>query len=308
MNDYNFGNFLYSLRTEKGLSQSQLGEMLGVTNKAVSKWENGSAKPNTKLIPKIAEIFSITVEEIFACKRIELDMEYENIKKYLSAQKRKFAVLSSAFLSAVIVIPLWLIEFICVVFGFGVPDDIIGPLGAVGLILSFIIALTTYIIYRKNYKKALTPDGMLLPEKFEKGIKRGVVVSFSCWYGIFILTVIFYSLLLFFAPSILSANIFLSVMAFIWILMTAVLICLLNIKCLLSIKIFNKVVENKKRIVFSQLSLKHKICYIAFIVLYFLFAIVGGILMRNMHLFRLLFIISGFACLGAAMLIRLNKK
>ena len=64
---------------EKGLSQSQLGEMLGVTNKAVSKWENGSAKPNTKLIPKIAEIFSITVEEIFACKRIELDMEYENI-------------------------------------------------------------------------------------------------------------------------------------------------------------------------------------------------------------------------------------
>ncbi len=293
---------------EKGLSQSQLGEMLGVTNKAVSKWENGSAKPNTKLIPKIAEIFSITVEEIFACKRIELDMEYENIKKYLSAQKRKFAVLSSAFLSAVIVIPLLLIEFIFVVVGFGVPDDIIGPLGAVGLILSFIIALTAYIIYRKNYKKALTPDGMLLPEKFEKGIKRGVVVSFSCWYGIFILTVIFYSLLLFFAPSILSANIFLSVMAFIWILMTAVLICLLNIKCLLSIKIFNKAVENKKRIVFSQLSLKHKICYIAFIVLYFIFAIVGGILMRNMHLFRLLFIIAGFACLGAAMIIRLNKK
>ena len=41
MNDYAFGNFLFDLRTEKGFSQAQLGEMLGVTNKAVSKWENG---------------------------------------------------------------------------------------------------------------------------------------------------------------------------------------------------------------------------------------------------------------------------
>ena len=76
MYDYTFGNFLYSLRNEKGLSQAQLGELLGVTNKAVSKWENGSAKPNTILIPRIAEIFGVTVEELFACKRLKKDCEY----------------------------------------------------------------------------------------------------------------------------------------------------------------------------------------------------------------------------------------
>ena len=85
MNDYAFGNFLYALRTEKGLSQVQLGDMLGVTNKAVSKWENGSAKPNTVLIPKLAEILGVTVEELFACKRFEKDCEYEKIKKQLSS-------------------------------------------------------------------------------------------------------------------------------------------------------------------------------------------------------------------------------
>ena len=90
MNDYTFGNFLCSLRTEKGLSQAQLGEMLGVTNKAVSKWENGSAKPNTNLLSRLAEILGVTVEELFASKRIEKNSELENIKAKLLYQKKKY--------------------------------------------------------------------------------------------------------------------------------------------------------------------------------------------------------------------------
>ena len=41
MNDYRFGNQIYELRRRAELSQTQLAGMLGVTNKAVSKWENG---------------------------------------------------------------------------------------------------------------------------------------------------------------------------------------------------------------------------------------------------------------------------
>lgn len=41
MGNYNFGNYICELREKKGLSQSELGAKLGVTNKAVSKWENG---------------------------------------------------------------------------------------------------------------------------------------------------------------------------------------------------------------------------------------------------------------------------
>ncbi len=41
MNDYTFGNRILQMREQRNLSQSKLAEMLGVTNKAVSKWETG---------------------------------------------------------------------------------------------------------------------------------------------------------------------------------------------------------------------------------------------------------------------------
>lgn len=41
MDNYEFAQRIVELRRQKGLSQKQLGEMLGVSNKAVSKWENG---------------------------------------------------------------------------------------------------------------------------------------------------------------------------------------------------------------------------------------------------------------------------
>ena len=66
MNDFIFGNYLCSLRENAGLSQYQLGTLLGVTDKAVSKWENGAAKPRTKLCERIANIFGISVDELLS--------------------------------------------------------------------------------------------------------------------------------------------------------------------------------------------------------------------------------------------------
>ncbi len=69
MNDYRFGNFIYELRTEKGLSQSELGKILGVSNKAVSKWENGEAKPRSGKLALLAETLGVTVGELLCGKR-----------------------------------------------------------------------------------------------------------------------------------------------------------------------------------------------------------------------------------------------
>lgn len=64
MRDYKFGTRLYNLRKGKGLSQTELGNLVGVTNKAVSKWETGEAKPALTQLIKLGKIFDVSVEEI----------------------------------------------------------------------------------------------------------------------------------------------------------------------------------------------------------------------------------------------------
>ncbi len=68
MNDYRFGNRLYALRRSRGLSQAALAELLGVTNKAVSKWETGRAKPSTGTLRRLAELLGTGVEELLTLK------------------------------------------------------------------------------------------------------------------------------------------------------------------------------------------------------------------------------------------------
>ncbi len=68
MKDYSFGNFLRELRERRGLSQYQLGALVGVSNKAVSKWENGSSKPKSPLLFRLSELLGVTVDELFACR------------------------------------------------------------------------------------------------------------------------------------------------------------------------------------------------------------------------------------------------
>lgn len=259
MNDYTFGNFLYELRTEKGLSQSQLGELLCVTNKAVSKWENGSAKPNTRLIPRLAEILGVTVEELFACKRLEKDDELAEIKEQLTLQKKKYAILSSVFLSALMILPLLLIEFVCVVMGFRLPDDVAGPLGAVGLIFAFVISLTAFVIYRKDFKHAMTSSELVYPPRFIKNVKNGFLFSAVAWACLLALLLAVYLPLFHFASDPTPANIFLSVAVFILIMLSGAFICFANIKHLLKIKFAPK--QRRERIRFSDLPVWCRVCY-----------------------------------------------
>lgn len=68
MNDYQFGNRLFRLRRNAGLSQMEMARKIGVTNKAVSKWENGTAKPSTNALHKLSCLFGVSIEELLTLK------------------------------------------------------------------------------------------------------------------------------------------------------------------------------------------------------------------------------------------------
>ena len=59
------GNQIALYRKNAGLTQDVLAQKLGVTNQAVSKWESGLCCPDVTLLPKIADIFGITMDELF---------------------------------------------------------------------------------------------------------------------------------------------------------------------------------------------------------------------------------------------------
>ena len=71
MQDFSFGNRLYEMRKKSGMSQTELGKILGVTNKAVSKWENGKAKPTLDTIRKLADAFNVTMSDLLDAPEAE---------------------------------------------------------------------------------------------------------------------------------------------------------------------------------------------------------------------------------------------
>ena len=69
MDQVKIGKFIAELRRRAGLTQEALGEKIGVTNKTISRWENGDYMPNIEMLQLLAEEFSISISEILAGKK-----------------------------------------------------------------------------------------------------------------------------------------------------------------------------------------------------------------------------------------------
>ena len=71
MDQEKIGKFIANLRKEKNLTQEQLAEKLGVTDKSVSRWENGRCLPDVSLYKDLCNILGITLNEFFAGEKIK---------------------------------------------------------------------------------------------------------------------------------------------------------------------------------------------------------------------------------------------
>ena len=65
MDQIKIGKFIAECRKQKSLTQMQLAEKLGITDKAVSKWERGHNCPDILIVDELAKAFGVTIEELF---------------------------------------------------------------------------------------------------------------------------------------------------------------------------------------------------------------------------------------------------
>ena len=63
----NIGNKIRELRKQRGITQEQLAESLGISFQAVSKWERGETLPDISLLPTLADILETTIDYILRC-------------------------------------------------------------------------------------------------------------------------------------------------------------------------------------------------------------------------------------------------
>ena len=82
MDQKKIGGFLKTLRKEKQLTQEQLAEKLGVSNRSVSRWENGVNMPDFDLVIELANLYDVSIDEILDGER-RMDMIDKETEKTL---------------------------------------------------------------------------------------------------------------------------------------------------------------------------------------------------------------------------------
>ena len=75
MSNLKIGEKIKAKRRERNLTQEELANILGVTKAAVSKWENAESFPDITMLPQIAQLFHITMDELF-----DYTLEYKPAK------------------------------------------------------------------------------------------------------------------------------------------------------------------------------------------------------------------------------------
>ena len=75
----NIGKKIKELRKQRGITQEQLAESVGVSFQAVSKWENNIALPDITLAPILANYFGVSMDELFDFSLSKIEAEVESI-------------------------------------------------------------------------------------------------------------------------------------------------------------------------------------------------------------------------------------
>ncbi len=140
------GTFLAELRKEKNLTQEELGEQIGVTNKTVSRWENGNYLPPVEMVQILSDLFDVSINELLSGERLDEKHYKENAEEYIvtdlmkkrNEAKKRLAIscivaaitilagLSIILLSALLSAPIWLkigsiiFSLIIIILGIGV--------------------------------------------------------------------------------------------------------------------------------------------------------------------------------------------
>lgn len=120
MNQEKIGSFLSNCRKEKGLTQTQLAEILGVSDKSISRWENGKTMPDLSLYEPLCEALDIQISELLYAKKMSDSEKKEQGEKsawnvfMTKSQLETFGILTEVLIFIGILITITLTKVLAV--------------------------------------------------------------------------------------------------------------------------------------------------------------------------------------------------
>ena len=164
MNQKKTGQFLKELRKEKGLTQEQFSEILGVSNRSISRWENGVNMPDFDLVIEIANYYQVTIDELLDGERKDdmIDKKTQEtllkVADYSSNEKMVFSKrLNRLFILGVLAFIIYMVLDIRGLASVGIYENIADfALGlAFGILLTGVLYTSRYITKIRAFKQRL---------------------------------------------------------------------------------------------------------------------------------------------------------
>ncbi len=83
MDQIKIGKFISSKRKEKNITQSELAEKLNITDRAISKWENGVCLPDANTMPELCQILDISINDLFSGEVVDMKDNEKKLEENL---------------------------------------------------------------------------------------------------------------------------------------------------------------------------------------------------------------------------------
>ena len=116
MNQIKIGNFIAECRKNKNLTQVQLAEKLNVSDRAVSKWENGKAMPDSNIMLNLCSVLGINVNELLCGEAIDFAKKEEQLNELIYQMATNEERYHKRLLySACMIVAISLVAFICLI-------------------------------------------------------------------------------------------------------------------------------------------------------------------------------------------------
>ena len=142
MDQSKIGKFIAECRKEKELTQMQLAEKLGITDKAISKWERGIAMPDTAIMLELCDILGISVNELLSGERLNMENDGQKSEQLLLEMAKEIEKKSKTIWSSMWVLMLinmvWFLGGLCVA-TLLIPEGVWRLVTVLGVTLVFIV-------------------------------------------------------------------------------------------------------------------------------------------------------------------------